>query len=94
VVLEPAARGKGLGQQLLAEAVAHCLQLWPAAPIMLSAQTSAQGCTSASALSRCHRPMTMAASCMWTCGAARSVTEPARPLPPAARTGLSSRCRP
>ena len=33
----------GLGQQLLAEAVAHCLQLWPATPIMLSAQTAAQG---------------------------------------------------
>ncbi len=43
VVLEPAARGKGLGQQLLAEAVNHCLQLWPTAPIMLSAQTAAQG---------------------------------------------------
>ena len=43
VVLEPAARGKGLGNQLLAEAVAHSLRLYPAAPIMLSAQTAAQG---------------------------------------------------
>lgn len=43
VVLEPAARGKGLGNQLLAEAVAHSLRLYPGAPIMLSAQTAAQG---------------------------------------------------
>lgn len=43
VVLAPAARGKGLGQQLLAQALAHCLHLWPDAPIMLSAQLAACG---------------------------------------------------
>ncbi|WP_293760952.1 GNAT family N-acetyltransferase [uncultured Aquitalea sp.] len=43
VVLAPTARGQGLGGQLLAEALHHCLRLWPEHPVMLSAQVNAQG---------------------------------------------------
>ncbi|WP_047238739.1 GNAT family N-acetyltransferase, partial [Chromobacterium subtsugae] len=41
VVVEPAARGQGLGKALLAQAVAQCQARYPGRAIMLSAQQDA-----------------------------------------------------
>jgi ElaA protein len=42
VVIAPQARGSGLGHQLMARAVAACLEHWPGEPIYLSAQAHLQ----------------------------------------------------
>ena len=41
VVVEPAARGQGLGKALLAQAVAQCQARYPGSAVMLSAQCDA-----------------------------------------------------
>lgn len=42
VVTAPAARGAGLGRQLMQQALAHCQRLWPARPVLLGAQAHLQ----------------------------------------------------
>jgi ElaA protein len=43
VVIAPAARGTGLGHELMAQALAHCARHWPDTPLYLSAQAHLQG---------------------------------------------------